>query len=227
MLCVLASQRAKQIYHLRKDTDRRLSPAIKQALSEIIRGQVRFTIEGSPGEQLSLPSRMSEWLPRFAGANRGFLDHVAERAQLRGATGESHLVDYTLLSLYALGRINLENDDRAVVGKTYSVDVGISSQTSEDFQVQPFDITVQSHLERLPFDFTIHLTGNLELVGDWHKRLLYDPLNADLQSVGFKFRVSEKGQNQVDVDCYYQRRWLRTFQFTFESAEVQLLEPAA
>lgn len=226
MLCVLASQRAKQIYYRRRNTDGGMGSAIKQALSEVIRGQVRFTIRDERSNKSFLPTSLVSWLPRLAGANQSFLEQMEERAQLRGAE-EPHLADYTLLSLYALGRINLEDNGRAFVGKTYSAEVGVSSQAMEEFEAQPFNITVQSRSERLPFDFMIHLTGNLELIGDWHRHLLYDPLDADLQSVNFQFRVIEQGPNQVDVDCYYRRRWLRAFQFSFDSVEVQLLEPAA
>lgn len=226
MLCVLASQRAKQIHYHRRNTDGRLGPAIKQALREIIRGQVRFTIEVGQGERSSLPSGLPARHLPTAADGRGSPGRAEERPQLRGAA-EPQLADYTPLSLYALARINLENDDRALVGESYSVKVGVSSQAMEEFEAQPFDITVRSRSERLPFDFTIHLNGRLELVGDWHRHLLYDPLDANLQTVDFEFRVVEKGRNQIDVDCYYRRRWLRAFQFSFDSVEVQLLEPAA
>jgi len=227
MLCVLASQRAKQISRHRRETDSRLGPAIKQALSEIIRGQVSFYIEDKQGNRFLPSSRTKEGLLQVIGDHKLLPENMAERVALRGAAEESNLVDYTLLSLYALARVNLEHDARAFVGETYSVQVGISSKAMEEFEAQPFNIPVQSRSERLPFDFMIHLTGNLKLVGDWHQHLLYDPLDAELQSVDFKFRIVEQGQNQVDVDCYYQRRWLRTFQFTFDSLQLQLLEHAA
>jgi DNA-directed RNA polymerase subunit K/omega len=234
MLCVLASQRAKQLYRGRGQFDGRIGSCIKQALQEVIRGQINYFITDSVQqpellswhEGLLDASSAKQGLLRAVGKNRWLPNYLKEGQTLPMLGEKPGLEDYALLSLYALARLNLEEGNYALVGETYSMQVGVSAKASEEFESQPFDITVRSKSEHIPFDFTFHITGSLELVGDWHKRLLYDPLNADLQSVDFKFRVIGEGKNQVDVDCYYQRRWLRTFQFDFDSVEVHVLESA-
>lgn len=234
MLCVLASQRAKQIYRHRGQFDGRIGPCIKQALIEVIRGQVNYFITQSTEQHELLNSHdgllaASITKPSLlqAMASKGRLEeYMIGRQDVPRISQKPSLEDYALLSLYALARLNLEEDNRAFVGETYSVQVGVSHSTPEGFESQPFDIAVHSKSEHVPFDFMFHIVGSLELVGDWHKRLLYDPLNTKLQSVDFKFRVIGEGPNQVDVDCYYQRRWLRTFQFSFDSVDVQVLEAA-
>lgn len=234
MLCVLASQRAKQLYRGRGQFDRRIGSCIKQALVEVIHGQINYFIKESAlqpdllnwHEGLLTASSGRRNMLQIAAKNMWLPDYMSHEQPLPKLGEKIGLEDYALLSLYALARLNLEEDNNAVVGEVYSVQVGVSANTPEGFESQSFDITVRSKSEHIPFDFMIHITGNLELIGDWHKHLLYDPLNVDLQSVDFKFRVTGVGKNQVDVDCYYQRRWLRTFQFDFDSVEVQVLESA-
>ncbi|MEK6280348.1 MAG: hypothetical protein AABN95_08350 [Acidobacteriota bacterium] len=138
------------------------------------------------------------------------------------AEKKTELTDYALLSLYALAKANLENDGRVLVGKDYSVQAGVSSSLEEGFAAHAFEIKVSSQLEKIPFDFLIHLVGRLKLVGDCQRRLYFDPLNADLQLVDFKFKVLDSGPNLVSVDCYHDRRWLRTFEFTFDAVDIQM-----
>jgi hypothetical protein len=156
----------------------------------------------------------------------GQLGFVAP-AILSGSRVEvSASADSILLSLFAQARLDLEKEGWAIVGKGYSAVVGISSSPSVGYEAQPFDITVQSRSAHMPFDFVIHLLGSLELLGDWHKRLYYDPTNPGLQSIDFNFEVTGQGSNALSIDCYHQRRWLRTIRFAFEAIEVLVLESA-
>lgn len=201
-LCILLAKRAKQIHWHRRRTAVGLGSSVRQALEDIVTRQIAFFL---PGES-DRPDRLTDF------ATPPLL--LAEK--------ENELTDYSLLSLYALARANLENDGRAFVDKDYLVQAGVSSSSEEGFEAQAFDIKVASRLEKIPFDFLIHLVGRLKLVGDCQRRLYYDPLDADLQLVDFKFKVLDTGPNLVSVDCYHDRRWLRTFEFTFDAVDIQM-----
>src|SRR5438128_12332213 len=120
------------------------------------------------------------------------------------------------MSLFALRRAELEEGGWRYVGRTYSVNVGISASAHPGFDAYPFEIQLEE-ANLLPFNFLIHLTGNLTVKGEWHKSLDYDPTASDAQFVDFEFKIIKSGDSVVKVDCYHERRWLRTMRFEFEA----------
>jgi hypothetical protein len=203
-VCILLAKRAKQLHWHRRRTDVGLGALARQALDDIVYRRIEYFLPASATPDMQRQLWEEPLTPRL----------LAEK--------EAELTDYALLSLYALAKANLENDGSVLVGNDYSVQAGVSSSPEKSFQSQPFDIEVSHRLEKIPFDFLIHLVGKLKLVGDCQHRLYYDPLNPDLQLAEFKFKVLDEGPNLVSVDCYHDRRWLRTFEFTFDAVEIDM-----
>jgi hypothetical protein len=196
LLCVLVSQCAKRIRlnYAYKDN---IAFSIKKALRQIIHGEAKFL----------LPAALTENAPRLS------------------LLGSGRTSDEITMSLFALARAELEEEGWVYVGRNYSIQVGISTgPTDEEFDAYPFELTLTRDIETLPFDFLIHLTGNLKLIGNWHQRLLYDSTDADPQLVDFNFEVIGTGRNHVKIDCYYKRQWLRTIDFTFDAIEMRALK---
>jgi|GEM_PF-86937 len=127
--------------------------------------------------------------------------------------------DIKLIALFAIARATLENDDIAFVGKAYSVQAGVSQSKPENFAGEPFDLTVPTLTKYIPFDILLHESENIELSTEWHKRLLYDPLNLKPQLVEFTFQVMVSGHSTLVVDFYQDRRWLRTVRLEFDAVE--------
>jgi len=201
-VCILLAKRARQIQWHQRSTSVGLGSSVRQALDDILARRIAF------------------YLPAADHFDQRRLSGQAKPLLLTAA--EAELSDYALLSLFALVRANVEDDGSTIVGKNYSIQAGISSTPAQDFSAQPFDIRVKSRLEKIPFDFLIHLVGHLKLSGDCQRRLYYDPLNPDLQLTEFRFRVLGSGSNLITVDCYHDRRWLRTVEFTFDSIDVEM-----
>ncbi len=125
----------------------------------------------------------------------------------------------TQLSLFAIAHATLENDDRALVGRTYSVQAGISQSKPENFRGEPFELSVRNPVTPLLFDILIHASDNIQLKADWYQRLTYYPLNSAPQLVQFIFQVVAPGQSSVAIDFYHERRWLRTIRLEFNAIE--------
>ncbi len=125
----------------------------------------------------------------------------------------------TPLSLFAITRATLENDDRALVSKSYMVEAGISANKPENFRAEPFDVSVSNPAAPLLIDILVHASHNIELTTEWHKRLSYYPLNSEPQLVQFTFKVVAPGQSSLSIDFYHQRRWLRTVRLTFDAVQ--------
>jgi hypothetical protein len=119
----------------------------------------------------------------------------------------------------------LEKDDRAFVGKAYSVEAGISQSKPEKFQGESFDLPVRNTAESISFDIVLHTSENIELPTDWHKYLLYDPGNLEPQLVEFTFKVVASGHSSLAVNFYHERRWLKTIRVEFDA--VEQLQPTA
>lgn len=136
--------------------------------------------------------------------------------QLRSA---KELREQSLLSLYAIARTELEEGDWALVGQSYSIQAGVAQSKPEDFQAEPFDLMVDDMAEPVVFDILLHPGENIELATDWHKRLVYKPLNPQPQLIEFTFQVIASGHHSVTLDFYHKRRWLRTIRFEFDSVE--------
>src|SRR5579884_3753572 len=126
----------------------------------------------------------------------------------------------TQLSLNAIARAVLGNEDQAIVGKTYRIQAGIAQSVPERFQGVPFDLSVQDMSEPVWFDIVIHPSENIELVTEWHKRLRYDLRNPDPQLVEFFFRLREPGRCSFAITFYYERRWLQTIRLEFDGVQI-------
>jgi serine/threonine protein kinase len=125
----------------------------------------------------------------------------------------------TELALFAIAHAELEKENRAITGKTYAVEAGISQNRPEQFRGEPFSLSVRDPVIPLPFDILLHVSENVELTAEWYKRLTYYPLNPAPQLVQFTFRVVAPGQSFLCIDFYHNRRWLRTIQLTFDAIE--------
>jgi len=123
------------------------------------------------------------------------------------------------ISLFAIARAILGDDDKALINKTYYVQAGISQQEVENANAQPFDLTVSNPAKALLFDVLVHESENIELSTEWHKRLHYDPTNKEPQLVEFPFQVIEPGPSFLVIDFYQERRWLRTVRLAFDAIE--------
>ncbi|HZU01278.1 MAG TPA: hypothetical protein VFA10_16530 [Ktedonobacteraceae bacterium] len=131
------------------------------------------------------------------------------------------------LSLFALAQVALEEDNKAFIGNTYVVQAGISQQKPHNSDEESFQLTVSPQTKSLSFDVLVHESENIELSTEWHKLLRYDPENEEPQFVDFTFQVIAPGQSSLDIDFYYERRWLRTTRIQFEAVEKpQLIAPS-
>ncbi len=124
-----------------------------------------------------------------------------------------------VLSLFAIARTTLEQDDRAFVRKAYSVEAGISQSKPEGFEGEPFKLPLRSNIRFLFLDILLHTSSNIELISHWQRRLRYDSYNPEPQLVAFKFKVVAPGSCSLAIDFYYERRWLRTVRFQFDAVE--------
>lgn len=125
----------------------------------------------------------------------------------------------TQLSLYALARAQLEADDRALVGKTYTLEAGIAQQIPENFAGEPFNVIVQDPSEPLLFQVLIHASSNIELLEAWSQTLHYSPLEAEPQFITCPFRLTAAGESYLLVNFYRERQWLKSIRLEFEGIE--------
>ena len=119
------------------------------------------------------------------------------------------LFSSTLL-LFAIARANLEVSDRAYVRQVYFAQAGVSGSKPATFRAEPFDVTVHDPGAPLAFDILIHVSDNIELQDEWHKRIIYYPFSPATQLVRFMFKLVAVGQSSIAIDFYHSRRWLRT-----------------
>jgi serine/threonine protein kinase len=124
-----------------------------------------------------------------------------------------------VLSLFAIARSELEGDNRAIVGKVYSIEAGISQSKPEGFEGEPFKLPLPRSIRYLFVDILLHTSDNIELISHWQRRLRYDSSNAEPQFVGFKFRAVTPRRSSIAIDFYYERRWLRTVHLEFDAVE--------
>ena len=123
------------------------------------------------------------------------------------------------LSLFAIASVKLEEGDIALVGKTYTAQAGVSREKPEDFWAAPFNMVVKSVKEPITFDILLHESENIELITNWHRRLLYRPDDVEPQLATFRFQVVTPGKSLLVIDFYHERRWLRTMRFEFDAVE--------
>jgi serine/threonine protein kinase len=125
----------------------------------------------------------------------------------------------TQLSLYALAHAELETDDRALIGKTYTLKAGIAQQRPENFVGEPFNVAVQDPTKPLLFHVMLHASPNIELLGEWYQSLRYSPLNAAPQLITCPFRLTAVGESYLLVNFYHERQWLKSIRLEFEAIE--------
>ena len=129
----------------------------------------------------------------------------------------------TELSLFAIARTTLENDDRAIVGRVYTVQAGIAQNRPEIFRGEPFRISVQNPIEPLQFGILFHPGENIELIGAQYQRLRYDPGDAAAQFISCSFRLRAPGRSSIVINFYRERQWLKTMRFEFNGIEQSVL----
>ena len=148
-------------------------------------------------------------------SSRGPLSSIFSKFSARGKQKESE----AQLSLFAIARAMLEEDNRAIIGKLYTAMVGIAQNVPERFQGVPFDIPVRDMAEPLWFDIVVHPSENVELVRKWHQQLRYDLRNPNPQLVEFVFQLQAPGHSSLSITFYHERRWLQTVLLEFEGVQ--------
>ena len=139
--------------------------------------------------------------------------------------GAERLQD-TQHSLFAIAQMNLEDDDRAIVGKIYTVQAGVSQRIPENFRGVPFWVSVQNPVEPLSFGILIHPSENIELLGAHYQALHYNPSNAEAQFISCPFRLKAPGRGYLVINFYRERQWLQTMRFEFDGIEQSVLSTA-
>jgi hypothetical protein len=130
-----------------------------------------------------------------------------------GQGGEDSRIRPPRLSLVAIAQSVLEKDDRVLVGKTYSVQAGISQNKPEGFEEEPSDLLEHDARGPLSFDILLHASENIKVTTEWQKHLNYDPHHPNSQLVEFTFITTKQGPNWLDINFYCERLWLRTVHF--------------
>ncbi len=123
------------------------------------------------------------------------------------------------LSLSAIARASLEENEKAYVDKSYYIEAGISPSYPESFRGHAFDFFVPSINEPISLDILLHTSENITLTTNWHEDLFYDSRSLDTQLVKFGFFATTTGHSFLVIDFYYQLHWLRTIRLEFESVE--------
>lgn len=185
--------------------------------NQILRSKLAETqksFEDALGEVERLKSALSSFLPPY-------LD-IDDTTNV-----EWPKIEKSQLSLFAIARAELEEDDRAIVSEVYSVQVGISQSMPKGFEGGPVDVRVRNLAEPISFDVLLHTSENIELSTEWHKTLLYYPQIPDPQFVEFSFRVMAQGLCSLVIDFYHERRWLRTTRLEFDGVEQSQLAPVS
>jgi hypothetical protein len=123
------------------------------------------------------------------------------------------------LALSALARMELEEDNWAIVGKAYSVQVGISRSKLENFEGEPFHLFADNTDNPISFDVWLYTSENIQLTTEWHKHLHYDPHKLEPQLVEFTLQVIASGFSYLIIEFYQERRWLTRARLEFEAIE--------
>ncbi|MBV9227740.1 MAG: hypothetical protein JOZ18_00400, partial [Chloroflexi bacterium] len=133
--------------------------------------------------------------------------------------GRKQKTKETSPSLFAIARVGLEKDDRAAVGRQYTVQAGIAQNKPADFAGEPFTLPNWNPAEPVWFDILLHASDNIEVLREWHTRLRYDGRNPEPQLVTFWFRFITAGHGTLALNFYHERRWLKVIRFEVETIE--------
>lgn len=123
--------------------------------------------------------------------------------------------------LSAIARAEIEDEDKAFVGKVYSIKAGVAWNKREKLQRASQDNIV----EPLTFDIMLLTSENIELLSERQMRLRSSPFNSDPQMVEFSFRALSQGHTSLAVDFYHKLHWLRTIHFEFDCVEEREATP--
>jgi predicted RNA-binding protein with RPS1 domain len=129
------------------------------------------------------------------------------------------------IQFFALARALIEEGDKAVVSKTYTIQAGLSPQEIEGFISESMDVPVNKHDELIAIDILCHESEHIELLSDWQATIYYRADQRTAQFVEFLFRALKPGQASISIDFYHKQRWLRTISFEFEAVEA--LQPVS
>lgn len=111
-------------------------------------------------------------------------------------------------------RTVFEEGNKVLVGKIYSVQVGIAHMFQEEMYKEEEDSP------DILFDVSLHPSKNIQIISEKYQYLLYDPNNVEPQFVNFEFQVIEPGRSDLAVDFYHERRWLKTIRLECEASEM-------
>ncbi|GIL15506.1 MAG: hypothetical protein BroJett039_06790 [Chloroflexota bacterium] len=121
------------------------------------------------------------------------------------------------LTVQAVARIDLERNERAIQGRDYTIQAGISSKALQGFAIAAMQVSTPDPTKPLHFDIVIHADSGLDLLGEWFQSLTYSLVAEEPQLVEFRVRVVRAGHHSVAVDFYQERRWLKTIRLEFDS----------
>jgi hypothetical protein len=129
------------------------------------------------------------------------------------------LPSLNILPLFAIARTTLEEGEKALINKTYSILAGVSQSKSNGDKEEPLDLPFSNIDEPLSLDVLLHISENIQLTTERFKLLQYDPLNRTPQFVEFPFQVIVPGSCTLEIHFYHERRWLTAIQMEFEAIE--------
>jgi hypothetical protein len=129
------------------------------------------------------------------------------------------LPSLNILPLFAIARTTLEEGEKALINKTYSLLVGVSQSKPDGDKGEPFDLPFSNIDEPLSLDVLLHISENIKLTTERFKLLQYKPLNRKPQYVEFPFQVVVPGHCTLGIHFYHERRRLTAIQIEFEAIE--------
>ncbi len=206
--------------YLQRSDRESLTQKLRQTATKLLRGLTsgpRGATRSTDQQQTQMPAGTTTSAPRSSVPTLPPASSGQRSYPMRKMPEKEEIV----LSLYAIARAELDENDLAIVGKVYSIQAGVSREILSGFEGQPFDMLTTAPSQPIRFDVVIHAGENIELLTEWHKDLWYYPLNPEPQLVTFQFRVVTSGKNNVSVDFYHTHRWLRTVRLEFESVQPQ------
>lgn len=134
-----------------------------------------------------------------------------------GASNNDLEIENHPISLFTVTHHTLELGDKALVGKSYTFQAGISKTAPEYLNEQPFEITVNDMSKTIVFDISLRVSENIELLTEWYQYLTFNQSKSEPQFVDFVFRIEALGESFVIVDFYHEQRWLKRIKHEFQS----------
>jgi ribosomal protein S6--L-glutamate ligase len=222
----------EQTHVANKSRESLLEKPITIADNEKVQGDLRWRTDLQPVGSTALPAdqqAVSGALSKPSGGGGSISQPIVAGSQSPVSTSgpPKESADETHLSLFAVVQAELEEGDRAYVGRVYFVQAGIAGSKPEDFKAEPIDLTVHDSNTPLVFDILIHVSDNIELQDEWHKRIEFSPFSPATQLGRFMFKLVAAGHSSISIDFYHKQRWLRTVRLEFEAVEQPQLSTAS